>query len=40
MILINDLTFNFGGQLLFKDVDLKFTPGNGCNYRQGKNVRA
>ncbi len=28
MIVINDLSFNFGGQLLFKDVDLKFTPGN------------
>ena len=28
MIVINDLSFNFGGQLLFKDVDLKFAPGN------------
>ena len=28
MITINNLSFNFGGQLLFKDVDLKFTPGN------------
>ena len=28
MITINNLAFNFGGQLLFKDVDLKFTPGN------------
>ncbi|MBO7169978.1 MAG: ATP-binding cassette domain-containing protein [Clostridia bacterium] len=22
------MSFHFGGQLLFKDVDLKFTPGN------------
>ena len=28
MITVNNLSFNFGGQLLFKDVDLKFTPGN------------
>ncbi len=28
MITINDLAFQFGGQLLFKDVDLKFTEGN------------
>ena len=28
MITISNLSFNFGGQLLFKDVDLKFTPGN------------
>ncbi len=28
MITVNNLTFQFGGQLLFKDVDLKFTPGN------------
>ena len=28
MITISNLAFNFGGQLLFKDVDLKFTPGN------------
>ena len=28
MITINNLSFQFGGQLLFKDVDLKFTPGN------------
>ena len=28
MITVTDLSFNFGGQLLFKDVDLKFTPGN------------
>ena len=28
MITINNLAFQFGGQLLFKDVDLKFTPGN------------
>ena len=28
MINVNNLSFNFGGQLLFKDVDLKFTPGN------------
>ncbi len=28
MITVNDLAFNFGGQLLFKDVNLKFTPGN------------
>ena len=28
MITVNNLTFNFGGQLLFKDVNLKFTPGN------------
>mgnify|MGYP000810224829 CR=1 FL=1 len=28
MITVSDLTFQFGGQLLFKDVDLKFTPGN------------
>ncbi len=28
MINISNLSFHFGGQLLFKDVDLKFTPGN------------
>ena len=28
MITISNLSFHFGGQLLFKDVDLKFTPGN------------
>lgn len=28
MITISNLSFQFGGQLLFKDVDLKFTPGN------------
>ena len=28
MITITNLSFQFGGQLLFKDVDLKFVPGN------------
>ena len=28
MITVNNLSFHFGGQLLFKDVNLKFTPGN------------
>ena len=28
MINVNNLTFNFGGQILFKDVNLKFIPGN------------
>ncbi|MGM9645496.1 MAG: ABC-F family ATP-binding cassette domain-containing protein [Eubacteriales bacterium] len=28
MINVNNLAFNFGGQVLFKDVNLKFTPGN------------
>lgn len=28
MITVSNLAFRFGGQLLFKDVDLKFTPGN------------
>ena len=28
MITISNLSFHFGGQLLFKDVNLKFTPGN------------
>ena len=28
MITVSNLAFHFGGQLLFKDVDLKFTPGN------------
>ena len=28
MITISNLSFHFGGQLLFKDVDLKFSPGN------------
>ena len=28
MITVSNLTFQFGGQILFKDVDLKFTPGN------------
>lgn len=28
MITVSDVTFKFGGQVLFKDVDLKFTPGN------------
>ena len=28
MIIVNNLSFQFGGQLLFKDVDLKFIPGN------------
>lgn len=28
MITVTNLAFQFGSQLLFKDVDLKFTPGN------------
>ena len=28
MITVTNLSFHFGGQLLFKDVDLKFTAGN------------
>jgi len=28
MITVNNLSFHFGGQVLFKNVDLKFTPGN------------
>ncbi len=28
MITVTDLSFQFGGQLLFKDVNLKFSPGN------------
>ena len=28
MITVSNVAFQFGGQLLFKDVDLKFTPGN------------
>ncbi len=28
MITVSNLSFQFGGQMLFKDVDLKFTPGN------------
>ncbi len=28
MITVTNLSFQFGGQVLFKDVDLKFTPGN------------
>ena len=28
MITVNNLSFHFGGQILFKNVDLKFTPGN------------
>ncbi len=28
MITVSNLSFQFGGQILFKDVDLKFTPGN------------
>ncbi len=28
MITVSNLSFHFGGQLLFKDVNLKFTPGN------------
>ncbi len=28
MITVTNLSFQFGGQILFKDVDLKFTPGN------------
>ena len=28
VITVSNLSFQFGGQLLFKDVDLKFTPGN------------
>ena len=28
MITVNNVSFQFGGQVLFKDVDLKFTPGN------------
>jgi ATPase subunit of ABC transporter with duplicated ATPase domains len=28
MITVNNLSFSFGTQVLFKDVDLKFTPGN------------
>ena len=28
MITVNNLSFQFGGQVLFKDVNLQFTPGN------------
>ena len=28
MITVSGLSFHFGTQTLFKDVDLKFTPGN------------
>ena len=28
MITVSNLSVNFDGQPLFKDVDLKFTPGN------------
>ncbi len=28
MITVNNLSFHFGSQTLFKNVDLKFTPGN------------
>ena len=28
MITVSNLTFQFGGQMLFKDADLKFTDGN------------
>ena len=28
MITVTNLSFQFGGQVLFKDVNLKFTPGN------------
>lgn len=28
MIDVNNVSVNFGGQMLFKDVDMKFTPGN------------
>ena len=28
MITVSNVAFQFGGQILFKDVDLKFTPGN------------
>ena len=28
MITVSELTLSFGGQLLFKDADLKFTAGN------------
>ena len=28
MITVSNVSLSFGGQLLFKDVDLKFTNGN------------
>ena len=28
MITVSNVSLNFGGTTLFKDVDLKFTPGN------------
>ena len=28
MITVSNVSFQFGGQLLFQDVDLKFTEGN------------
>ncbi len=28
MITVSDLTLSFGKRILFKDVNLKFTPGN------------
>ena len=28
MITVTNLSFHFGGQLLFKNVDLQFNPGN------------
>lgn len=28
MLIVSNLSLNFNGQPLFKDVDIKFTPGN------------
>ena len=28
MLTVNDLTLSFTGQVLFKDINLKFVPGN------------
>ena len=28
MITVNNVSMNFSGQILFKDVELKFVPGN------------
>ena len=32
MITVNNMSLQFAGRTLFKDVNLKFTPGN-CNFK-------
>ena len=38
MITVSDVSVSFGGQLLFKDVDLKFTAGNCYGIKRSRKI--